>query len=254
MNYVIYRISSNSQNKDRIQNFNKIDLLVRAIQIFSSFHFIIVADNCNSQLLNKIKTLGQEVIITNLGNAGSAFFCLNYALLRGSVDSIFYFCEDDYFHKEGSDSALIGGLKYFDYISLFNNPDKYSGFSVYHAPGNTGKFSETSEIIYTEDPEIIWKTSSSTTLTFGVSFEILKEDIDLFNCYFNFKKIPPDLYIWQSLVKSKYKAIGFKQKLFFYISFIIGIKFKKRYLGIPLHSFSFHLENNFKPPLFNYES
>ena len=95
MNYVIYRISSNSQNKDRIQNFNKIDLLVRAIQIFSSFHFIIVADNCNSQLLNKIKTLGQEVIITNLGNAGSAFFCLNYALLRGSVDSIFYFCEEE---------------------------------------------------------------------------------------------------------------------------------------------------------------
>jgi len=254
MNYVVYRLSSNSQSKDRIQSFNKIDLLVRTIRIFSTFHFIIVADNCNSELLKKIKSLGYEVIITNLGNAGSAFFCLNYALLRGSAGSIFYFCEDDYFHKEGSECALMVGLKRFDYISLFNNPDKYSGFNQYHAPGNTGKYSEISEITYTENPEIIWKTSSSTTLTFGVSFEILKEDINLFNFYFKLKKIPPDLYIWQSLIKSKYKAIGLKQKLFFYISFVIGINFNKRYLGIPLQSYSFHLENNFKPPLFNYES
>lgn len=253
MNYVIYRISSNSQNKDRVDGHNKIDLLKNAIKIFNSFHFIIVADNCETSLLKSIKTLNQEILITELGNAGSAFFCLNYALVRGAPGDIFYFCEDDYYHKQGSEVALLSGIKIFEYVSLFNNPDKYMGFNIYHAPGNTGKYSEMSEIIYLDNPEIIWKSTSSTTLTFGVSFDILIEDINLFNTYFKIKKIPPDLYIWQSLVKSKFKSKNLKQKLFLYISKLIGYKYKKRYLGVPLNSYSFHLEKNFKPPLFTYE-
>ena len=60
---------------------------------------------------------------TNKGNCGSFRLAVDLACLHPA--DIYYFVEDDHLHLPSQKSYLVAGLQYFDFVSLYDHPDKY---------------------------------------------------------------------------------------------------------------------------------
>jgi hypothetical protein len=83
-------------------------------------------------------------------------------------DTIVYFLEDDYLHREGWAEILLEGfsLPHVDYVTLFDDRDKY--FRPMYADLQA-------KLSHTESCH--WRTTPSTTNTYATRFETLQKSI-----------------------------------------------------------------------------
>lgn len=108
----------------------------------------------------------ENVYEVNCGKESLSFIeTLNYILSKDfDDDTIIYFLEDDYVHRPGWDKILIDGFNLpVDYITLYDHGDKYQ--EMYK------DFMTKLLISFTH-----WMPIPSTTNTFAVKFNTLKED------------------------------------------------------------------------------
>jgi len=254
-NYAYYRISDNSRNS-AISFHLKLKILQNFITIFDKFNVIIIADNCSIELINNIKLLKNEVYYTNLGNTKSFKFCLNLALKKNKDNDIIYFIEDDYYFSKEAQSKLFEGIRYFDYVSLYEHPDK-----IYSVEYNKLKLSEFTFDQFSENLRLIninneiWRTTSSTTMTFCTKFNIIKSDYKWWYIITGNNSLPLDKRCWIFLTRPfllpNKKNLLFSLKLLLFNLFSFFFQ-RKRLLGIPLmKSYSIHLDKSIEIKKFN---
>ena len=243
---ILFRISSKGYPKVKVDGINKYDSLKNLVETFKGWEFVCVADNCDSDLIQNLKSHYQfdQLIETSLGNPGSFWKLYEIALQIGKDDDLFYFIEDDYLHLPQAPAAIEEGLRYFDYVTLYDHPDKYKLSKMPINPyAKRNRYSESTEVI--EGPTQWWRTSNSTTMSFAVTGKTLKADADVWVItktakkdfdYDNFCIITKQPF----MARSRY----FKQiprRLKFWSK-------PKRYLGICIPSLALHLEQAFLKP------
>lgn len=240
---VLFRISSKGYPKIKVENINKFDSLSNLIRMFKGWEFICVADNCDEALVSRLKTEYHfnQLIETKLGNPGSFWRLYAIALEFAQEEDIFYFVEDDYLHLSESQAAIEEGLKYFDYVTLYDHPDKYKLSNVPLNPyTKKNHYSELTEIV--KGANHIWRTSNSTTMTFAVKGKILKEDADIWSITESKKR---DFDFDNFCIITKQKMILKSRYLRQFLSRLRFISKPKRYLGVCIPGLSLHLEQGY---------
>ena len=129
------------------------------------------------------KTYGKFIEVKHHGNSESFLETLEYALTLPS-ETIVYFCEDDYMHRDGWVTAVKEGLERADYVSLYDHPDKYTG--------------NPEVLFHTESTH--WKYTHSTTMTFATKVKTLAFDERVFKEFITTGN-PPDHHIFLELRK-----------------------------------------------------
>jgi hypothetical protein len=150
--------------------FNKWHCLSNFVNVFKNHDITIVADKLDPETVQKLSKFypDTDIHLTDFGyNAGSFLYSLELAR-KLPADTKVYFVEDDYLHHEGSDIILEQGLDICPYVSLYDHPDKYWN-------ENADKLSK---ILMSEDCH--WRTTGSTTMTFGTTVSYLQEDRESF--------------------------------------------------------------------------
>lgn len=164
---IFYRISDNSYSKIKLPGTCKKFCLQNFLQVFPADAMTINADNCLLETHQWISSLAPEaeLITSNLSNAGSFVLSLQKAMMLPEDETI-YFVEDDYLHH-GTDlsQTIDDGLSCFDYVTLFDHPDKYQ--SEY----NFGEVCVVRRIQHK-----YWRTTLSTCMTFATKVKTLKRD------------------------------------------------------------------------------
>ena len=240
---LLYRISNKGYPKIKVDGISKFDCLDNLQKIFHDWEFICVADNCEAPLLEKLKSNYQftEFYETNLGNPGSFWKLYEIALAQIKSEDIVYFIEDDYFHLPDAPESIIYGLNYFDYVTVYDHPDKYKGVDkVVNPYAKKNKYSENTQVIQLEND--FWKISNSTTMTFSLTGKTLREDAKIWSIT-KTKKGDCDFDIFIILTgqpilwRIKYLKLALcKIKYLFW---------PKRYLGVVCGGKSIHLEKAF---------
>jgi hypothetical protein len=240
---VLFRISSKGYPKVKVEGINKFDSLNNLTKTFKDWEFICVADNCDEALLIRLKTDYQfdQLIETQLGNPGSFWKLYELALGIAKAEDILYFAEDDYLHLPDAPEAIEEGLRYFDYVTLYDHSDKYKLSNVPLNPyAKANRYSESTEIV--KGAQQIWRTSNSTTMTFAITGKILKEDADIWSITKTAKK---DFDFDNFCVITK-QAILPKSRFIKQIPRRLKFWSKpKRYLGICVPGLSLHLEQGY---------
>jgi len=163
--HLIYRTSDKSNTTQRIPGGGRAVCLKNFLQIFGRENLKIFADNCGGQTYDILTEQQLDYEITSLGNSGSFRHALDYAAnLNGTI----YFVEDDYIHREAAPLLITEGLALADYVTLFDDPEKYS--PVYGS-------GETSQVRRTLASH--WRYTRSTRMTFATTAEILRQDWDI---------------------------------------------------------------------------
>ena len=122
--YIFYRITSAVNQKQRLDHFSKLDFLENLLNVFKDYRMICIADNCDEETINFLKTKQfYRFKITQLGNAASFNYLIQHELSLIEDDAIVYFAEDDYRYTLNASEILEEGLKYFDYVTLYDHPD-----------------------------------------------------------------------------------------------------------------------------------
>lgn len=96
---------------------------------------------------------------------------LDYAIRQNfDDDTILYFLEDDYLHREGWVDVLLEAFTVpnVDYVTLFDDRDKYEA-ELYK--------DLTAKLFFTETSH--WRTTPATTNTYAMRFKTLKNTIDI---------------------------------------------------------------------------
>jgi len=237
---ILYRISSKGYPKVKYEGLTKFDCLDNLKTIFHDWEFICVADNCDHKLLEKLKKDYQfnEFHETKLGNPGSFWKLFEIALKQVNPEDILYFVEDDYFHLPDAPQSLMEGLTYFDYVTVYDHPDKYQFPNrVVNPYAKKNRYSETTQVV--RGDLCLWRVSNSTTMTFALNGKTLKEDSDIWrltglltrDCDFEiFTTITRQSFLWR---KKYLKFFLLKLRHFFK---------PKRYLGVSCPGKSLHLE------------
>ncbi|MBJ7380737.1 MAG: hypothetical protein JHC80_08295 [Polynucleobacter sp.] len=179
---ILYRISSRGYPKVKIASLSKFDCLNNLLKIFKNWEFICVADNCDEALLNQLKRDYSffRFFETKLGNPGSFWRLYQEACEIAQEDDLFYFIEDDYWHLSNAPQAIEEGLKQFDYITLYDHPDKYLDSGVPLNPyTKLNKLSESTEIFHSQN--YLWRTTNSTTMSFAIDGKTLLADADVWS-------------------------------------------------------------------------
>lgn len=228
---IYYRISNNSYKKNRLPNATKEHCLEVFLKYFdnSETNIIIVADNVTDIKLSEFidTRLKNNItrINTSLNNAGSFKYCLQESI-NISNNSYIYFAEDDYLYTDKCYNALKEGLSIANYVTLYDHPDKYIDAINGGNPQIDGG-GEITRVVKTNN--FHWKLTNSTTLTFGCSVKVLKEDI----------------FIWEKYLTTSYPRD--------YDAFCDLIQNNQRSLISPIPGLATHSEIQWLAPFTNWE-
>ena len=169
----IYRICDRSYAKVKLPGATKEKCLENFLSVFSpkKEELTIIADNCDDGTHEKLDGLGYMVFRTTEGNAGAVRFAMDLVVQNMVVGEWVYLVEDDYLHLPESKARLVQAAEagIADYLTLYDHPDKYS-------PDYGG--GEISRVMKVGNQQH-WRTTQSTTMTFGVRVGTLKADRDL---------------------------------------------------------------------------
>lgn len=254
--YLLYRISSKSFEKPRVEGISKIDSLQNLLATFPDWKMICIADNCESGVLDLLKGFDFHALhITSLGHNGSFFHQVTIATQTLDDDDYVYLIEDDYLHREGAQHALEEGLQHFDYVTLYDHPDKYGAFEGISNPYARGTFLSEPTRIW-KGSHAIWRTSNSTTLSFACQVKTLKNDQAIWLGRFNRERKAKDFYSWLLLTRPGLN--GGRLKIKFILRQLVAqcmglFGYPKRTLGVPIPSYSAHLEQAYLPDNFPFE-
>lgn len=164
---VLYRISNNSNIRERL--CSKEESLSNFISVFKC-RIIVIADNCNDDLIQYIKSLNLELIEINVKSNGKSFiYCLNLAL-KFDLDEVILFQEDDYLYHVQSEKIIGEGIQIADYVTLYDHPDKYHNL----ANPLINDSGEQTKVFLTNSCH--WKKTNSTTMTFAAKVKTLIQD------------------------------------------------------------------------------
>jgi len=250
--YLFYRITSKSNDKPRLDGFSKVDCLDNLLMYFPDYRMICVADNCDDLIYELLQKKNfYKLVRTSLGNCGSFKYLLNAELPALEDQDLIYFVEDDYLHRAGSCQALEEGLEYFDYVTLYDHPDKYGTNSPNINPlVPKGSLSEVTQIV--RGGSAIWRTTNSSTMTFGVFAKTIRMDAWIWRLVNTGFKIPRDFHAWIYLTGSREFSLKTPKTVFAVqlLSRMHALVSARRTLGVPLSSFSAHLQKDTLPENF----
>jgi len=217
---------------------SKLDCLSNLMSIFEDWEFICVADHCDESLLDYLKAQKFAMLLeTSLGNPGSFWRLYEIALGLANDEDIFYFAEDDYWHLPQAPTAIIEGLQYFHYVTTYDHPDKYRESKRALNPyAKLNQFSESTQVI--RGNEFLWRTSNSTTMTFGLLGKTLIADSDIWSMT-SHRKGDYDFEIFSTITK---QGILWRKRYLYLLSKIKFFFKPKRYLGVYIPGLSLHLE------------
>ena len=171
---VIYRISDTGYQKEKPDYISNQNCFENALRTFNKANWWVIADNIGDEtsgfLHSKLKTI--EHVSVGHG-AGTFNLALNIALNLPD-NEIVYFLENDYLHKPEADKILEDGFDLgFDYITLYDHPDKYLNPFEGGNPFCSGRAEDTR--VYLGE-YCHFKLTNSTTMTFAAKVKTLKED------------------------------------------------------------------------------
>ncbi len=251
--YVLYRITSRVNQKPRMKGFSKLTYLDNLFQTFSDYRIICVADNCDDITLKVLKKKPfYKFVITSLGNARSFNYLINQELPLLNDDDLVYFAEDDYLYTHQANKIFEDGLQYFDYVTLYDHPDKYGDYSYdLNLLVPKGQLSEYTQIL--KSRLCLWRTTNSTTMSFGCYAKTIKRDKYIWNFFSKISKIPRDFYIWMILICPTRFFFHYKVRLSIILiaANFLSIFKHRRTLGVPVPSASSHMEVGMLPDNFN---
>lgn len=248
-----FRISDKGRETEKISYCSKIYCLENCIYEFGLEDFILIADNCKDETIEEIKKKGINPIITNLGNAGSFQFAVEYIIKNYKENDFVYFIEDDYLHKPYSKKVLIEGLEIADYVTLYDHPDKYTSYKNAGDNPYIIRGGEVSSVFVTKNSH--WKTTNSTTMTFATKVLTLKEDKKIF-WYYTKNKLPNDFGIFASLTQQSIIPVIFSGRYYRTILSMIYSRLslrKKRYLINSIPAYSTHVDCKHLSPLVDWK-
>ena len=123
------------------------------------------------------------VVEIDAGSEGKSFLALLDHVMKKRLpkNTILYFLEDDYLHREGWADILLEGftLPNVDYLTLFDHRDKYLDY-----PGLK------SEIFQTQSCH--WRTTPSTTNTYAMRLKTLKKHLHIHRAFSEGRDISAD--------------------------------------------------------------
>ena len=93
------------------------------LKSFESSEIVCICDNVSDAQYGYFASTLPCVYRTSRGNCGSFRLSLRLASLHPA--RIFYFVEDDHLHLPEQKKWLRQGLNHFDFVSLYDHPDKY---------------------------------------------------------------------------------------------------------------------------------
>jgi hypothetical protein len=147
-----------------------------------------------------------EIHRTTLGNCGSFDRCLTLALALPEATqpgALVYFAEDDYLYRDGCVRVLRDGLRRAHYATVYDHPDKYMARSPNPEVQGGG---EVSRVLL--GAECHWKTTNSTTYTFGARLETLRADADTMRRFLPAgSNRPLDFLMWMHLRDQDRRAL-----------------------------------------------
>ena len=221
---IFYRISNNSYKKDRLPHATKEHCLDNFLSVFGKYNINLIADNVTEPTLREFINSKQsdkfKIENTTLGNGQCFKYCLHRACNELNSGQV-YFVEDDYLHLPNSNTILLEGLERADYVTLYSHPDKF--INAEH--GGNPQVSDGGEITRViSTKSTCWKLTNSTTCTFAVNINILKEDLSTW-----------DKYLYDSYPKD-------------YAAFCELVQMRGRSLLSPIPSLSTHTETNWLAP------
>ena len=162
---IVYRIHPGAGSKPRPGWFSKWKCLDCLLTVFGrehQYHFIV--DGGDESYMRQVAGFAQDrgvnplmILIDERHSARAFRRMLDYACwLNGPL----YLVEDDYLHRPGVVEVLEEGVLLFDYATAYDHPNKYpDGVTRLHL----GEHSH-------------WRETPSTTCTFAVKAETLRED------------------------------------------------------------------------------
>ena len=252
--YLLYRISSRINAKPRIAGFSKLACLDNLLASFPGYRMICIADHCDEEtvaLLSRKDFYRLEV--TRLGQTPAFYHLVNRALAQLDDDDIVYFIEDDYLHVPQAGEILEEGLTVFDYVTLYDHPDKYGVFGKGRNPYvDDDRLSEPTRIF--KGRRVLWRTTNSTTHSFACLVRTLREDRWVWLGKLKLRPKLQDFYDWIFLTRPGFNGGRLKAKLLLrqlgaHLAPLVG--FRKRTLGVPIPSASAHLEEKYLPDGFD---
>ena len=222
---IIYRISNNSYTKDRPDYVNKKVCFENAYNTFKDCKWTVVCDRLNDETKTFLEKFNLELTHVDIGNnAGSFNYVLDKALELDNKE-IVYLLEDDYLHKPNSKQIITDGIELgFDYVTLYDHPDKYMNPIDGGNPFCSGMSEETR--VYLGD-NCHWKLTNSTTMTFASKVKTLREDEKIIRKWTN-DEHPHDFQMF------------------------IELKQNFRRLASPIPGYSTHCESRWLTPLKNW--
>jgi len=179
---VFYRISDAGYNKVKPDYVNNENCLRNFVKHFGK-DINIIADNVSTDTFDMIKKYVDRKNIqkVSVGNGAGTFTLAFEKALLLEDETIVYFVEDDYIHRENSTKILLEGFELgSDYVTLYDHPDKYMPPERGGNKFNIGGPEETRVYCSTSTH---WKITNSTTMTFATKVKTLKEDASIISEY-----------------------------------------------------------------------
>jgi len=202
---VIYRIADVGYKKVKPDYISNEKCLSNFVWTFQDHDILVMADNISDKTRGMIQQHEVPIEHVSVGHGAGTFNLALDIALTYDDDEIVYFVENDYIHKVNSYEALKDGFNLgFDYITLYDHPDKYmlpkDGGNKFCIDGG-----EETRVYYSKLNH--WRLTNSTTFTFAARVDKLKKDYDIFHKYTNghhpetgvFTGHPYDFSMWLDL-------------------------------------------------------
>ncbi len=178
---VVYRMSARC-GRISPPYFNNETCFVNFKNAMPSADIHAILDNADDSCEEIMKKYDTPYERTQLGNAKAYNRAMDIVTEKASsgewdINDIFYLCENDYAHRPGAEFALVEGLHFADYVSLYDHPDKYP--EMWGDQDHCGvKYSEIrSKIVVGRSGH--WRSTISTCGTYGTSISNLLQDMDV---------------------------------------------------------------------------
>ena len=111
--HVWYRFSDSTnggQAKPRPPGFCKRKVFENFLKVFRTSEIHVVADRVRPETAEWLRARCKDVEVTDIGNGGdSTCWAFKRALERCKSGDLIYFCEDDYWHRDGAEAILQEG-------------------------------------------------------------------------------------------------------------------------------------------------
>ena len=204
---VFYRISEAGYNKVKPAYVNNENCLRNFVKHFDKDSVTVIADNVSQPTLEMIQKYvpSENIQSVSIGNGAGTFNLTFQQALELPDDTIVYFVENDYLHRERAKQVLLEAFDSTDqYVTLYDHPDKYMDPSI----GGNKLCQGGAEVtrVY-RSKSCHWKLTNSTTMTFAATVRVLKQDRETFHkftCGYHpetgqFTGHPYDFSMWLAL-------------------------------------------------------